>query len=170
LVENLQREDLNPIEEAEAYARLIEEHGYKQEQLAARLGRDRSTVANSLRLLKLPETAQQALISGALSPGHARALLGLETPSQLHAALKQTVSQQLSVRQVESLVKKLKQPTSAKVTADAPSANERDLQERLCRALKTRVRLVPSTKGQGRIEITYNSLDELDRLLEVLLQ
>jgi ParB family transcriptional regulator, chromosome partitioning protein len=169
LVENLQREDLNPIEEAEAYQRLIAEHGYTQEQLGERLGRDRSTLANSLRLLKLPEAVQQALVAGALSPGHARALLALEKASQQIATLKQVTKAELSVRQTEALVKRLRTPTAPK-PAVAPSANLRDVQERISRALKTRVRLITSSRGRGRIEIAFNSLDEFDRLLEILLQ
>ena len=165
LVENLQREDLNPIEEAEAYRRLVDEHGYTQEQLAERLGRDRSTVANSLRLLRAPEPVRQGLISGALSPGHARALLALEKPAQLKDALHRVAARGLSVRQVESLVRRYKEPPPPPRRA---SPNIRDLEERLTRELKTRVRLVAG-KDRGRIEITYSSLDELDRLLEVLL-
>lgn len=168
LVENLQREDLNPIEEAEAYRRLLEEHGYTQEQLAERLGRDRSTLANSLRLLKAPEPLQQALISGALSPGHARALLGLEKPALMKDALRRVVSKGLSVRQAEALVRRWRRPPAAPPPARSP--NVRDVEERLSRALKTRVRLVSRGKERGRLEINYSSLDELDRLLEVLLR
>lgn len=168
LVENLHRADLNPMEEAQAYARLLEEHGHTQEQLAARLGRDRSTITNTLRLLKLPARTQDAVRAGSLSPGHARALLALEKPALVDKAMRQVVSRDLSVRQTEALVRALKRPAPAK---PAPvSANVRDLQERLARALKTRVRLVPTRKDKGRIEINYASLDELDRLLEVLLK
>ncbi len=168
LVENLQRQDLNPVEEAQAYRRLIDEHGYTQEQLADRLGRDRSTVANSLRLLKLPDPVQEALIAGALSAGHARALLGLEKPTAIREALKKIIGRELSVRQVEALVRQLKTPPSPR--PPAASANVRDLEERLTRSLKTRVKVVTTKKDEGRIEITYSSLDELDRLLEVLLK
>jgi ParB family chromosome partitioning protein len=169
LVENLQREDLNPVEEAESYRRLVEEHGYTQEQLADRLGRDRSTVANSLRLLKLPEPVQQALIAGAVSPGHARALLALDKPTQQREALRRILAQGLSVRSVEALVKTMQRPPSSAKPHAPPSANVKDLEERLRRALKTQVRLVTTHKDKGRIEIPFSSLDELDRLLEVLL-
>jgi ParB family chromosome partitioning protein len=168
LVENLQRDDLNPIEEAGAYQHLMEEQGYTQEQLAARLGRDRSTVANSLRLLKLAEPVQQALVAAAISPGHGRALLALEKAALQSAALKQVLARGFSVRQTEALVKRLRAP--APRAAPAQSPNVRDLQERLSRALKTRVRLVTDPRGRGRIEIAFNSLDEFDRLLEALLQ
>ena len=172
LVENLQREDLNPVEEAEAYQRLIEEHGHTQEQLATRLGRDRSTVANTLRLLKLPEPALRLLAAGALSTGHARALLGLEKPKVLAAALKDVQQRELSVRQTEALVRKLRQSDGApKAAAARPiSANVKDLEERLTRSLKTKVRLAHTASNAGRIEISYGSLDELDRLLEVLIR
>jgi len=168
LVENLHRADLDPIEEAQGYLRLVEEHGYTQEQLATRISRDRTTVTNTLRLLKLPERTQQAVRAGALSPGHARALLALEKDSLIDKAVRQVVDRQLSVRQTEALVRALRRPR-AKPGSPA-SANVRDLQERLARALKTRVRLVASNKNKGRIEINYASLDELDRLLEILLK
>lgn len=166
LVENLQREDLNPVEEAEAFQRLIDDVGYTQDEVAARVGRDRSTVANSLRLLKLPEVAQRALIAGLISSGHGRALLAFDKPRQVQRALKQIVDRQLSVRQAENLVRK--ERAEAKPSKASPSANAQDLQDRLSRALQTRVRLHGNDK-RGRIEIHYGSLDELDRLLEVLL-
>lgn len=170
LVENLQREDLNPVEEAEAYQRLLDEHGYTQEELAVRVGKDRSTVANSLRLLKLPEVAQRALVAGAISGGHARALLPLDKARPIQLALKQVVEKKLSVRQTEAMVRKLKQTEEAPRPPAPPesSANARDLQERLSRALGSRV-TVHGTAKKGRLEIHYGSLDELDRLLEVLL-
>lgn len=169
LVENIQREDLNPLEEAEAYQRLLDDHGYTQEKLAKRVGRDRSTVANSLRLLKLPQAARQALSSGSLAPGHARALLSLDRAAQINKALRQVIKQQLSARQTEALVKRIKNPPEEK-PAPAASSNARDLQQRLSRSLKTNVRLTAHKGGNGKIEIVYNSLDELDRLLEVLLK
>jgi ParB family chromosome partitioning protein len=168
LVENLHRADLNPVEEAQAYERLLQEHGYTQEQLAGRIGRDRSTITNTIRLLKLPERTQDALRAGSLSPGHARALLALEKASAIDKAMRHVVSRELSVRQTEALVRALRRPAPAKPAA--ASANVRNLQDRLTHALKTRVRLVPTRKDKGRIEISYASLDELDRLLEVLLK
>jgi ParB family chromosome partitioning protein len=172
LVENLQREDLNPVEEAEAIQRLLQDHGQTQEQLARRLGRDRSTVTNSLRLLKLPAAVRKALVAGAISAGHARSLLALEgQPRLMTRALSAVLQGELSVRQTEVLVKRLKQPEQPRPAADSKlSANVRDLQQRLTRSLKTRVRLKPGQRGHGRIEINYSSLDELDRLLELLLR
>jgi ParB family chromosome partitioning protein len=168
LVENLHRADLNPIEEAQAYERLLEEHGHTQDQLAKRLGRDRTTITNTLRLLKLPEKTQQALRAGAVSPGHARALLALEKATLIDKAMRQVIERQLSVRQTEALVKSLKNPREKTASKSSPAV--RDLQDRLARSLKTRVRLVATKKDRGRIEINYSSLDELDRLLEVLLK
>ena len=171
LVENLQRQDLNPVEEAEAYQRLIDEHGYTQEVLAKRVGKDRSTITNALRLLKLPDVAQRALTSGAISGGHARALLPLEKTRPIQRALKRVLDNQLSVRQTEALVRKLRQPPKPagdSPEATPPSPNVRDLEDRLTRALQTHVSLHGSAK-KGRIEIRYTSLDELDRILEVLM-
>src|SRR5438105_4100397 len=108
LIENIQREDLNPVEEAEAYKRLIEEHGLTQEELAARVGKERSTVANALRLLRLPEAIKQAIVAGQLSMGHARALLAISDESDLRRAAEKTIAENLSVRAVEPLVQGLK--------------------------------------------------------------
>jgi len=168
LVENLHRADLDPIEEALGYARLMDEHEYTQEHLATRIGRDRTTIANTIRLLKLPDRTQQAVRSGAMSPGHARALLALDKAPLIDRAARQVVDRGLSVRQTEAMVKALKRPPSADSTPSSP--NVKNLQERLARTLKTRVRLVASDKNRGRIEINYASLDELDRLLEILLK
>ena len=172
LVENLQREDLDPLEEAEALGLMLEEHGYTQEQLAARLGRDRSTIANSLRLRKLPGPAQDALVAGTISAGHARALLGLDQRDVQLQVLKKIISTGLSVRQTEALVKQVKAGARARQTKEKPgvSANVRALEERLARSLRTRVRVHQGKGNKGKLEISYSSLDELDRLLEVLLE
>lgn len=173
LVENIQRADLNPIEEAQAYDRLLTEHSYTQEQLATRVGKDRSTIANALRLLKLPEGAQTALISGQITSGHARALLALEKPRSMQRVLKEILRRGLSVRDAERLVRNERQAPQASPqrapSTGRQSANVRDMQERLSRALQTRVKLSHDAKNNGgKIEIHYASLDELDRLLEVL--
>jgi ParB family transcriptional regulator, chromosome partitioning protein len=170
LVENLQREDLNPIEEAEAYQRLVAEFGYTQESLAARVGKDRSTVANALRLLRLPAAVRALVIAGRLGMGHARALLGLDTDQVIERVARQTVSRALSVRQVESLVRR--ERTRAEMGPALParqSAAARDLTERLQRALGARVRLVEAGPGRGHLEIHYGSLDELDSVLAKIL-
>jgi ParB family chromosome partitioning protein len=168
LVENLQREDLNPIEEAEGYQRLVAEHGYTQESVAARVGKERSTVANSLRLLKLPTPVRSMVVGGQLGMGHARALLGLEVEESILRLARQTVAKALSVRQVESLVRKEREP-AAKSEPGKASSSARDLTERLQRALGTKVRVVEAAPGRGHLEIHYASLDQLDAVLAKIL-
>src|SRR3954467_5071486 len=125
LIENIQREDLNPVEEAEAYKRLIDEHGLTQEELAARVGKDRSTVANALRLLRLPDAIKQAIVTGELSMGHARALLAISEASDVRRAAEKVISEQLSVRAVEALVQRLKSRKLPKKKQKAENASVR---------------------------------------------
>ncbi len=173
LVENLQREDLNPLEEAAGYQRLVEEFGYTQEQLSERVGKDRSTVANALRLLRLPESVRDLLAEGRLSMGHARALLGLEAAFAMEKLARKIVAAELSVRRVEELVRRARdgggtpKPTGA--TSRAPSTSARDLAMRLTRTLGTRVEVIEVGKERGQIAIHYHSLDQLDALLERLM-
>ncbi|HML95498.1 MAG TPA: ParB/RepB/Spo0J family partition protein [Thermodesulfobacteriota bacterium] len=172
LIENLQRRDLNPIEEATGYRQLIEDFGLTHEDVAARIGKDRSTVTNQLRLLRLPEEAQKALVEGEISAGHARALLSLESASDMKAALDAVRKQKLSVRNTEALVKKMS--GAAKNAAKAEEAKEEDpfirsLADEFKRALSTKVRIVYNN-GRGRIEIDYYSTDELERLAALLLE
>jgi ParB family chromosome partitioning protein len=171
LVENLQREDLNPIEEAEGYQRLLAEFGYTQESLSVRVGKDRSTVANALRLLKLPPAVRSMVIDGLLNMGHARALLGLDSDQAIEHLARQAVSRGLSVRQVEALVKRERD------SDDKPAARPeqvspavRDLVHRLEQALATKVKLVQSSPKSGRLELYYSSLDELDAVLAKILR
>jgi len=176
MVENLQRQDLNPIEEAEGFDRLIREFGYTQESLAARVGKDRTTVTNALRLLKLPPGVRGLVIAGRLSMGHARAILGLETlPSGALEAMERMArlasARDLSVRQVEQLVRRARE-TPSDAASDAPvrpTASARDLETRLSRSLGARVRVVEAGPGRGQLAIHYASLDELDRILTKLL-
>jgi ParB family chromosome partitioning protein len=170
LVENLQREDLNPIEEAEGYQRLVAEFGYTQESLAERVGKERSTVANALRLLKLPPSVRAMVVEGRLSMGHARALLGLENDAVIERLARQTASRGLSVRQVEALVRREREdrgPPAPLPEKESPAA--RDLALRLQRALSARVKLCESGPGRGHIEIYYGSLDQLDAILARIL-
>ncbi|HZS38144.1 MAG TPA: ParB/RepB/Spo0J family partition protein [Polyangia bacterium] len=169
LVENLQRADLNPIEEAEAYQRLQTDFSYTQEQLAARVGKERATVANSLRLLKLPPPVRSRVASGELSMGHARALLGIDNTAALERAAARVMSRQLSVRQTEELVRRERNGAPAKKAPPAPSASVKDLEQRLERALGTKVRLAQKSQQAGAVVIDYHSLDQLDGLLEKLL-
>jgi len=171
LVENLQREDLNPIEEAEGYQRLVAEFGYTQESLSARVGKDRSTVANALRLLKLPPAVRSMVVDGHLNMGHARALLGLESDPAIERLARQAASRGLSVRQVEALVKRERDTddrASPPPAQQSPAA--RDLVHRLEQALATRVKLVESSPKSGRLEVHYSSLDELDAILAKILR
>jgi ParB family chromosome partitioning protein len=173
MVENLQREDLNPLEEAAGYQRLIEEFGYTQEQLSDRVGKDRSTVANSLRLLRLPESVRGLLAEGRLSMGHARALLGLEVAAAMEKMARKIVAGELSVRRVEELVRRSRDDSKAPEPAASgprtPSASARDLAMRLTRTLGTRVEVLEVGKERGQIAIHYHSLDQLDALLERLM-
>ncbi len=169
LIENLQREDLNPIEEAEGYKRLIEEYGQTQESVGSRVGKDRSSVANALRLLNLPAQIKTSLVDGSLNMGHARALLGLADEQAMCRAAAEVSGQKLSVRATEQLVRKLKasggKPQPVK---KQESAQVRSLVEQLQRALGTKARIVDRA-GKGRIELDYFSYDDLDRLLDRLI-
>ena len=172
LIENLQRQDLNPIEEATGYRHLIEDFGLTHEDVAARIGKDRSTITNQLRLLRLPEEAQKALVEGEISAGHARALLSLESASEMKAALDAIRKQKLSVRSTEALVKKMS--GAAKKAEKGQDEQNEDpyilsLADEFKRALSTKVRIVYNN-GRGRIEIDYYSTDELERLAALLLE
>ena len=166
LIENIQRQDLNPIEEAHAYRRLGDEFGLTQEQIAEAVGKDRSSVANYVRLLKLPADLRDDLGSGRLSMGHARALLGLpEATTQLRIG-KEVVAKGLSVRETETLVKRTIDPPTAKPEA-VKDVHTRAAEERLRFALGTRVRIVRKGKG-GRVEIDFGDENELHRIYEQL--
>jgi len=168
LVENLQRADLNAMEEAEAFDALTRDHGLTQEQVAERVGKERSTVANAMRLLKLPADVRDQVRSGALEMGHARALLALEKAEIIRKAAHQVVREELSVRATEALVRRLLHPGGdrAKPAPGPDSANVRALVTRLERRLGTRCRLVQKDAKSGRLEIDYGSLAELDGILE----
>ena len=165
LVENLQRADLNPIEEAQGYQRLIDEHGYTQDQAAARVGKDRSTVANVLRLLGLPDEVKSLLSQGAIDMGHARALLGLPKIPEMVALARTVASSKLSVRETERLVKKGRTPPPSHRKETRPGVQVRQLVEELQRKLGTKVRLVERGGGKGTIEVDFFSYEDLDRLL-----
>ena len=167
LIENLQREDLNPVDEAEAYRSLIEQFGYKQEDLARRIGKDRSTVANVLRLLKLPEEVLDAISQGAISMGHGRALLALEEPERIREVFARVVAQSMSVRQVEEEVRRVLAGKKPRATVKDLPTPLLDLQDRLARRLGTRVRVRPRARGEGgKIVVEYYSRQDLDRLVD----
>lgn len=169
LIENIQREDLNPIEEANAYHELIENLQLKQEELAKRIGKSRVAVTNALRLLNLPDEVQQLLIEGSLSAGHARALLMVKKKSQMKVLADKAVNSGLSVRELEALSSKLSERAAKKDKADTASKDPdiEDLESRLQEKLGTRVNIKHGKKG-GRIEITYYDSDDLERILEVI--
>jgi len=171
LVENIQREDLNPIEEAGAYRRLIAELGYSQEQVAVRVGKDRSTVANLLRLLRLPREIRGLVAEQKLSPGHARPLLTLDAPDAQVAIARQILEKGLSVRDVERRVQAAIRPAK-ETKAARGDANTREAESHLEQALGTRVRVRrQGRKGsRGRLEIEFHSEDELHRIYETVLR
>lgn len=171
IVENLQRADLNPMEQARAYDRLSRDFKMTQDQMAKRTGKDRASVSNFLRLLRLPETVQGKVEAGDLSFGHARALLALESEAQMMAAAQKIGALSMSVRQTESYVKNLLDPERklGRMQAAAPEidANVKAAQEQLQRSLGLKVR-IEDTLGKGRVLIEYNSLEDFDTLLETL--
>jgi len=170
LIENIQRENLNPIDEALAYRRLADEFHLKQEEIATAVGKDRASVANILRLLKLPDDVRADVASGRLSMGHARALLSLEHESDQRRLSRDIISRSLSVRETESLVKKIAEGTKPARAAAEPKpadVHTRAAEDRLKLLLGTRVRIVRSG-ARGRIEIDFNSEDELIRIYEQL--
>lgn len=168
LVENLQRADLNPLEEAKAYHQLVEEFGLTQEQVAERVGRSRVAVTNSLRLLKLPEEVQTALLSARISEGHARALLALPQRETKVRVLHTVEKQALSVRQTEELVRRLLAVAeTSKRAAMVPSAESKSLEDRFSRSLGTKVNLFRSKRG-GRLVIHFFSEEELQALYDRL--
>jgi ParB family chromosome partitioning protein len=167
LVENLQRTDLNPIEEAEGYRRLIDEFHLTQEQVSQRVGKERSTVANALRLLGLPDEVKEMLASGTLSMGHARALLGLPRIPEMVELARRITEKKLSVREAERLVK-AERTAEREPARDQPSLQQRAVVEELQRALGTKVRLVEKGGGKGTLEIDFFSYEELDRLIKLM--
>jgi ParB family transcriptional regulator, chromosome partitioning protein len=168
LVENLQREDLNPLEAAEAYQRLVDEFGLTQEELAGRVGRDRSSVANSLRLLRLPKRIRDDVAEGALSEGHARALLGLERTADQLKARDEVVRRGLNVRGAEALVRRLRGAGAKSARQPNQDPNINALEDQLRTVLGTRVKIVVDGKG-GTLQITYFSSDDLTRIADIIL-
>jgi ParB family chromosome partitioning protein len=165
LVENLQRADLNAIEEAEAYDVLVSDHGLTQEEIAKRVGKERSTVANALRLLKLPEDVRDSVRDGQLDMGHARALLGIDDAEAIRKAAGRAIREGLSVRATEALVRALTHKEKKEPPKKAETPAIKDLTQRLQRRLGARCRVVPKSAVAGRLEIEYSSLDELDGIL-----
>lgn len=171
LIENVQRENLNPIEEARAYQRLMQEFELKQEEIAARVAKNRVTITNSMRLLKLDERVQEMLIQNKISGGHARALLTIDAPDQQFQLANKIVAESLSVREVEKLVKSLskkKDPKEKKEEAESLALIFRELEDRMKTAMGTKVSINRKDKNKGRVEIEYYSEAELERIVELI--
>jgi ParB family chromosome partitioning protein len=166
LIENLQREDLNPIEEAEALKYLMEKYGYTQELLSQRLAKERTTLANKIRLLKLPPTIKSMIASGKLTEGHGRALLSLKNPLKMQIIASKAIKKRLSVRQIEKLIKDIikekKSPKNNVIDIELST-----LSQRLQQILGTKV-TIKDKKGTGTIIISYSSYEELNRLLNII--
>lgn len=169
LIENIQREDLNPIEEAQAYKKLLTEFNLKQDEVAERVSKSRTAVTNSMRLLKLSEEVQQMVINDMLSTGHARALLAIENPEEQYMLAQKVFDEKLSVRDVEKLVKNLHKPAKPKKMNDKTlELIYQDIEENLKQALSTKVSVVSKGEGAGKIEIEFYSHEDLDRLMEII--
>ncbi len=169
IIENVQRADLNPLEEAEAYRQLAEDFHLSHEEIAARVGKSRVTITNTLRLMKLPDAVKNALIEGKISEGHARAMLALPTTEAQSAALRTILAQDLNVRQTEELVRKMSGEKPPRKPSPAPPPEITELEERLRANLGTKVILRAGRKG-GTVTIYYYSEEELEALLSRLLQ
>jgi ParB family transcriptional regulator, chromosome partitioning protein len=169
LVENIQREDLNPIELARAYELLQTQYHLGQEEVARKVGKDRATVANFLRLLKLPEAIQDSVSGGGISMGHARAIMGLSSRSDQMAVWKRATSRGWSVRKVEEEVRRIAEPAEKKQKGRTEKKHSffTEAEDRIRTVLGTQIRIQPSGKG-GRIEIQYYSQDDLDRIIELI--
>ena len=170
LIENIQRENLNPIEEAQAYKRLLTEFHLKQDEVAERVSKSRTAVTNSMRLLKLCDEVQQMVIDDMLSTGHARALIAIEDPEEQYAVAQKIFDEKLSVRDVEKLVKNLHKPVKPKkqMNDEALKIIYQEIEEKLEQTLSTKVTVSPKGDGAGKIEIEFYSHEDLDRLIGMM--
>lgn len=170
LIENIQREDLNPIEEAQAYKRLLTEFNLKQDEVAERVSKSRAAVTNSIRLLKLCDKVQEMVIEDMISTGHARALLAIENPDEQYTVAQQIFDEKLSVREVEKLVKNLHKPEKPKKKQEDKTMEViyQDIEEKLKAKLSTKVTVTSKGEGAGKIEIEFYNHDDLDRLLDLM--
>ena len=173
LIENIQREDLNPIEEALAYKRLLTEFNLKQDEVADRVSKSRTAVTNSMRLLKLCDEVQQMIINDMISTGHARALIGIEDPEQQYTIAQRIFDEKMSVREVEKLVKNLGKPEKIKKPVVSDKSLEviyQDIEEKLKQKLSTKVSISSKGNGIGKIEIEFYSHEDFDKLFDLLSQ
>lgn len=169
LIENIQREDLNPIEEAQAYKRLLTEFNLKQDEVAERVSKSRAAVTNSVRLLKLSDEVQQMVIDEMISTGHARALLAVEDPEEQYNLAQKIFDEKLSVRDIEKLVKNLGKPAKTKKPDDKTlQLIYQDIEEKLKQRLSTKVTVTPKGDGAGKIEIEFYNNEDLDRLIDLM--
>lgn len=171
LIENIQRENLNPIEEAQAYKRLLNEFHLKQDEVAERVSKSRTAVTNSMRLLKLSDDVQRMVIDEMITTGHARSLLGVEDPAEQYNLAQRIFDEKLSVREVEKIVKNMGKPVKPKkekVVDKSMQVIYDDISEKLKTQLGTKVNIVPKEDGSGKIEIEFYSHDELDRILDLM--
>ena len=170
LIENVQRADLNPIEEAQAFQQLIQEFHLTQEEIANRVSKNRATITNSMRLLKLDVRVQDMLADGKISSGHARALLGLEEGERQYQVAVKIIEEKLSVRDVEKLVKMMNRPPKEKKPEKGPDIDliYRQVEDKLKSIMGTKVVINQKDKNKGRIEIEYYSQEELERLIELM--
>lgn len=171
LIENIQREDLNPIEEAQAYKRLLTEFNLKQDEVADRVSKSRTAVTNSMRLLKLCDEVQQMIVSGMITTGHARALIGIEDPEEQYTIAQRIFDEKLSVRDVEKLVKNLGKPVKLRKPNEVDQSLAviyQDIEDKLKEKLSTKVAITSKGNGAGKIEIEFYSNDDLEKLIDVL--
>jgi len=168
LIENIQREDLNPVEEAKAYKVLIDEYKLTQEGLAERVSKSRSAITNALRLLKLHDKVQKMLVDGKITAGHARALLAIEDKDTQLMIAQKVIDEGISVRQTEDLVKAIKTPVTEKKPKIRNNTAYKDLEKRLTEVMGTKVRIRQSEEGKGKVEISYYSEEQLDAIYKVI--
>lgn len=170
LIENIQREDLNPVEEAKAYKRLIDEFNLKQDEVADRVGKSRTAVTNSMRLLKLTDKVQQMLIDEMITAGHARAILAISDKEKQETVAMKVFDEKLSVRETESLVKRMLEPPKTEKKSKFTTAEDaiyESLEEKMKSIIGTRVQIHRKKKDKGKIEIEYYSKDELERIIDL---
>ncbi|MFX4262965.1 ParB/RepB/Spo0J family partition protein [Pelotomaculum propionicicum] len=170
LIENIQREDLNPLEEASAYRQLMEEFALTQEEVSGRVGKSRPLVANTLRLLGLPAEIKELIYAGKISAGHARALLVINDARQQIAVAEKIAEQQLSVRQAEKIAREALEGKKASVSRQAPAQDLLKAEERLKKFLNTRVKVKESRGGGGKLEIGFSNQDDLKRILGLVIR
>jgi len=169
LIENIQRTDLNPIEEAMAYKSLIDEYNLKQDELAERVSKSRTAITNSMRLLKLASNVQDMIVDDLISAGHARALLSIENPEEQYELAQRVMDEKLSVRDIEKIVKAKNKPKIEKKKNEKQEALYHDIEEKLKASIGTKVTITPKGDSMGKIEIDFYNQDDLQKIMDLLL-